>query len=142
MEKIKELFKKLFTKEIIMYLIFGVLTTIVSLAVYYACVWTFLDPNNAVQLQIANIISWVAGVAFAYVTNRKFVFESKESNKIKEATKFVSSRVVTLLLDMAIMGLGVTVLHFNDKIMKIISQVVVIVANYVFSKIFVFKKKK
>ena len=142
MEKIKELFKKLFTKEIIMYLIFGVLTTIVSLAVYYACVWTFLNPNNAVQLQIANIISWVAGVAFAYVTNRKFVFESKESNKIKEATKFVSSRVVTLLLDMAIMGLGVTVLHFNDKIMKIISQVVVIVANYVFSKIFVFKKKK
>ncbi len=139
MEKIKEMYLKY--KEIINYLIFGVLTTVVSLAVYYICVYTFLNPENVVQLQIANIISWLAGVAFAYVTNRKFVFESKEENKLKEAGKFVTSRITTLLMDMAIMFIGVTLCKFNDKIIKLISQVVVIVMNYLLSKIIVFKKK-
>ena len=139
MEKIKEMYLKY--KEIINYLIFGVLTTVVSLAVYYICVYTFLNPENVVQLQIANIISWVAGVAFAYVTNRKFVFESKEENKLKEAGKFVTSRITTLLMDMVIMFIGVTLCKFNDKIIKLISQVVVIVMNYLLSKIIVFKKK-
>ena len=139
MKKIKELYKKY--KEVINYLIFGVLTTIVSLIVYYLSVFTFLDPNNAIQLQIANIVSWLAGVAFAYFTNRKFVFESKEQNKLKEAGKFVTARLITLIMDMVIMYLGVTVLHFNDKIIKLISQVVIIVSNYVFSKLFVFKNK-
>mgnify|MGYP004547383367 FL=1 len=139
MEKIKEMYLKY--KEIINYLIFGVLTTVVSLAVYYICVYTFLNPENVVQLQIANIISWVAGVVFAYVTNRKFVFESKEENKLKEAGKFVTSRITTLLMDMAIMFIGVTLCKFNDKIIKLISQVVVIVMNYLLSKIIVFKKK-
>lgn len=138
MEKIKELYKKY--KEIINYLIFGVLTTVVSLLVYYISVYTFLNPENAVQLQIANILSWIAGVAFAYFTNRKFVFESEEKNKLKEAGKFVSARVVTLIMDMIIMYLGVTILLLNDKIIKLISQVVIIVSNYVFSKLFVFKK--
>ena len=140
MKKIKELYKKY--KEVINYLIFGVLTTIVSLIVYYLSVFTFLDPNNAIQLQIANIVSWLAGVAFAYFTNRKFVFESKEQNKLKEAGKFVTARLITLIMDMVIMYLGVTVLHFNDKIIKLISQVVIIVSNYIFSKLFVFKKGK
>ena len=139
MEKIKEMYLKY--KEIINYLIFGVLTTFVSLGVYYICVYTFLNPENVVQLQIANIISWVAGVAFAYVTNRKFVFESKEENKLKGAGKFVTSRITTLLMDMAIMFIGVTLCKFNDKIIKLISQVVVIVMNYLLSKIIVFKKK-
>lgn len=139
MKKIKEMYLKY--KEIINYLIFGVLTTVVSLGVYYICVYTFLNPENVVQLQIANIISWVAGVAFAYVTNRKFVFESKEENKLKEAGKFVTSRITTLLMDMAIMFIGVTLCKFNDKIIKLISQVVVIVMNYLLSKIIVFKKK-
>ena len=139
MEKIKEMYLKY--KEIISYLIFGVLTTVVSLGVYYICVYTFLNPENVVQLQIANIISWVAGVAFAYVTNRKFVFESKEENKLKEAGKFVTSRITTLLMDRAIMFIGVTLCKFNDKIIKLISQVVVIVMNYLLSKIIVFKKK-
>lgn len=140
MNKIKELYLKY--KEIINYLIFGVLTTIVSLVTYYICVYTILDPDNAVQLQIANVISWIISVAFAYITNRKFVFESKEKNKIKEASKFVTSRIATLLMDMVIMYVGVTVLRFNDKIMKLISQVVVIVMNYILSKILVFKKEK
>ena len=139
MEKIKEMYLKY--KEIINYLIFGVLTSVVSIGVYYICVYTFLNPENVVQLQIANIISWVAGVAFAYVTNRKFVFESKEENKLKEAGKFVTSRITTLLMDMTIMFIGVTLCKFNDKIIKLISQVVVIVMNYLLSKIIVFKKK-
>ena len=84
MQRIKELAIKY--KEIISYLIFGVLTTIVSLGTYYGSVYTFLNPNDGFQLQIANIISWITGVLFAYITNRKFVFESKEKNKIKEAT--------------------------------------------------------
>lgn len=139
MEKIKELYLKY--KEIINYLIFGVLTTVVSLAVYYISVFTFLNPENAIQLQVANILSWIAGVAFAYFTNRKYVFESKENNKLKEAGKFVLARVITLVMDMIIMWLGVTVLHLNDKIIKLISQVVIIVSNYIFSKVFVFKKE-
>lgn len=140
MKKIRELYTKY--KEVINYLIFGVLTTVVSLAVYYLSVFTFLNPDNAIQLQIANILSWIAGVAFAYFTNRRFVFESKEENKLKEAGKFVTARLVTLIMDMVIMYLGVTVLHFNDKIIKLISQVVIIVSNYIFSKLFVFKKKE
>ena len=140
MLKIKELYNKY--KEIINYLIFGVLTTVVSLGVYYISVFTFLNPDNAVQLQIANILSWIAGVTFAYITNRKFVFESTEQDKLKEATKFVASRIVTLVLDMIIMWLGVTILHNNDKVIKIISQVIVVISNYIFSKIFVFAKKE
>lgn len=138
MKQIKELYLKY--KEIINYLIFGVLTTVVSLAVYYISVFTFLNPENAIQLQVANILSWIAGVAFAYFTNRKYVFESKENNKLKEAGKFVLARVITLVMDMIIMWLGVTLLHLNDKIIKLISQIVIIVSNYIFSKLFVFKK--
>ena len=140
-EKLSKIIKRVCTKEVIMYLIFGVLTTVVSLVVYYALIFTILNPENAIQLQIANILSWVAGVAFAYVTNRKYVFESKEENKLKELSKFVTSRLVTLFLDMFIMFVGVTWLKVNDKIVKLISQVLVIIGNYVFSKIFVFKKK-
>ena len=140
MKKILELYKKY--KEIINYLIAGVLATIVSLAVYYGCVLTFLNPDDPIQLQIANILSWIIAVIFAYFTNRKFVFESKEKNKIKEFTKFTGSRVLTLLLDMFTMWLGVTIIGASDKIVKIISQVLVIVGNYLISKLFVFKKEK
>lgn len=140
MNIIKSLIKKFCTKEFIFYLIFGVLTTIVSLSVYYFCVLTFLNPNNAFQLQIANILSWILAVAFAYVTNRKFVFESKDPNKLKELIKFVTARLFTLFLDMLVMFILVTLLHFNDKISKLISQVIITISNYIFSKIFVFKK--
>ncbi|CDD17072.1 cell wall teichoic acid glycosylation protein GtcA [Clostridium sp. CAG:798] len=140
MNIIKSLIKKFCTKEFIFYLIFGVLTTIVSLSVYYFCVLTFLNPNNAFQLQIANILSWILAVAFAYATNRKFVFESKDPNKLKELIKFVTARLLTLFLDMLVMFILVTLLHFNDKISKLISQVIITISNYIFSKIFVFKK--
>ena len=137
-KKIKELYIKY--KEIINYLIVGGLTTFVALGVYYVSVLTFLNPNNGIELQIANILSWIAGVIFAYFTNRKYVFESKNPNKLQEAAKFTASRLVTLFLDMATMFIGVTLLKFNDKIIKLIAQVLVIVGNYIFSKLFVFKK--
>lgn len=129
-------------KEVILYLIFGFLTTVVSLVVYYLLTISLLDPSNALCLQIANIISWVCGVVFAYFTNRKYVFESKNANRFKEATSFVSARIITLLLDMLLMGVGVSILCFNDKIMKIVSQFLVIVLNYLFSKLFVFRSDK
>ena len=77
-----------------------------------------------------------------HISNRKFVFQSENENKLKEAGKFVSSRVATLVMDMLIMFVGTTLLHGNDKIVKLISQIVVIVANYVFSKLLVFTKVK
>ena len=128
--------------EIISYLIVGVLSTVVSMSVYYGLVLTILDPNDAIMLQVANVISWVASVTFAYFTNRKFVFKSKEKNMAKEAAKFYGSRVVTLLMDMAVMFILFTLLNMNDKWAKILVQVIVIVANYFLSKLFVFNARK
>ena len=138
MEKIIELYKKY--QEIINYLVVGVLTTIVSLVTYYICVLTIFNPEDALELQLANIISWICAVLFAYITNKIFVFKSKNKNILKEITSFVSARVLTLLLDMLIMFVMVTTLGINDKISKLVVQVVVTILNYVFSKIFVFKK--
>ena len=119
-------------QEIVNYLIVGVLTTIVSLLTYYICVLTFLNPNIAIELQIANVISWIIAVAFAYITNRIFVFKSKEKNIIREATSFVSSRILTLLLDMLTMFIIVSICHLNDFIGKIISQVIITIGNYIY----------
>lgn len=138
MQKIKNLYHKY--EEMLNYLIVGVLTTLVSLATYFLCVHTFLNANNNVELQIANVISWTISVLFAYITNRSFVFKSKSKNYLKEISSFFTSRIATLLMDMGIMFLFVTMFHINDTIAKLISQVVVIVANYILSKLFVFKK--
>ena len=112
MKKIKELYIKY--KEIINYLIFGVLTTIVSLAVYYGLTLTILNPDKALELQIANIVSWIAAVTFAYFTNRKWVFENKEKANLAEASKFYLSRVGTLLIDMGLMFVFVWFLSFHS----------------------------
>lgn len=128
-------------KEIILYLIFGVLTTVVSLLTYYLCTITFLNPNNAVEIQIANIISWITCVTFAFFTNRKYVFESKENIK-KEAVKFYISRLSALLIDVVMIFVFVSVLKINDKIIKLVNQVIIIIFNYIASKLFVFKKGK
>lgn len=129
-------------KEIINYLIFGVLTTIVSLLTYYLLVFTILNPNNHIELQIANIISWITCVTFAYITNRIYVFNSKNKNIIKEIIKFYSSRLTTLFLDMLFMYIFVSKLNFNDKIIKIIIQILIIILNYILSKLLVFKAKE
>lgn len=139
MNKIKELLIKY--EEVIRYLIIGVLTTVVSLATYYILTFTVLDPKVSIQLQITNVIAWIVSVTFAYFTNRKYVFKLKEKKNIKEASKFYLSRLSTLLLDMLLMQIFVIRLKFNDKIIKLIVQFVVIVLNYVLSKFLVFKSK-
>ena len=128
-------------KEIILYLIVGGLTTLVSLGTYYLLVFTVLDPEEPVQLQAATVIAWIAAVTFAYFANRIVVFHSHNPHRIREAATFYISRVGTLLIDMGLMFLGVTVLHFNDKVMKLVVQVLVMLGNYAISKLLVFRKK-
>ena len=144
MKKLKELYNKY--EEIINYLIIGGLTTLVSLAVKYALLFTILDAKDALELQIAVIISWICAVAFAYVTNRIIVFKSKSKEILKEIVSFVSSRLLTLGLEMLLMWFFVTLLKLNSDtwviVWTIVCQVLVIVLNYVFSKLFVFKKGK
>lgn len=135
-EKFQKIFKK--HREVILYLVFGVLTTLVSLVTYFLCTKLFLDATNPIQLQIANVIAWIVSVLFAYVTNRKYVFQS-HSTIGREMAKFYLSRVGTLAIDMLLMYVLVTVSGFGDGIAKIIVQVIVIVANYVFGKLLVFK---
>lgn len=127
-------------KEIFRYLIVGCLTTIVSLASYYICVATVLNPLNSIELQIANIISWIAAVSFAFFANRWYVFHSQQKKILVEMSSFFCSRLSTLLIDMFIMYVGVILLNYNDKFIKVLVQIIVTVLNYVFSKIFVFSK--
>lgn len=126
-------------KEVLRYLIVGGLTTVVSMVLFYGSTWTFLDGNDPLQLQVANVISWIGAVAFAYITNRVFVFESKNPHIFKEIVSFVGSRVLTLLLDMAVMFLLATVLSINYNFSKLVAMVLVTVGNYVISKLLVFR---
>lgn len=141
-EKLFNLYKNY--KEIINYLIFGILTTIVNLIVKYTLLFTILEASNAIELQISVIISWIAAILFAYFTNKTFVFKSKTKNKLKEFINFIIARFSTLLLEMFIMWFFVTFLKLNSVlyviIFTLISQVTVIIGNYIFSKLFVFKK--
>jgi len=133
---ISNLYKKY--EEIILYLIFGVLTTVVSLLSYFI----FSKLFN-INYLISNIISWILSVLFAFITNKLYVFKSndKTNNKIlKEIISFFSSRIFTFLIDMLMMYILVGLLKFNDMIIKIIVQFIVIVLNYILSKLFVFKK--
>lgn len=138
-EKVKELCKKY--EEIIIYLIVGVMTTIVSWAAAFLGKLV-LDMDVSWQNTLNNMISWAAGVLFAYPLNRKWVFKSKNPKILNEFLGFASSRVSTLLMDIVIMWLTVNVIHMNYWIAKIfISSVIVTIANYVFSKLLIFKKK-
>nr|WP_296441026.1 GtrA family protein [uncultured Acetatifactor sp.] len=140
-EKCKALYRKY--EEIIVYLIVGVLTTIVA--------WTAKFVANALLFRntmyptpfentVLSTINWVAGVIFAYFTNRRFVFKSKKPMR-KEAPKFVLSRVSTWILDIVVMQV-LTALNINLVVASVISAVLVTIANYVFSKLFVFNKSK
>lgn len=140
-DKLKELFKK--HEEIIVYLIVGVLTTIVSWGAKFLANAILFDNTmypTPSQNVVLSIINWVAGVIFAFFTNRKYVFKSK-APMLKEAPKFVLSRVATLILDTVVMqvfgALGV-----NLIIATFISAVLVMIGNYIFSKLFVFNKKE
>lgn len=123
-----------------MYIIVGVCTMIVSLVSYFIMA-------NTLQMyyQAANIISWVLAVAFAYVTNKKYVFKSPYTSvqaTTKELVSFVSSRVASLLVEILSMFFFVQVCQIDDNIVKLMNQVLVTVLNYIFSKFWVFRKEK
>ena len=125
---------KLVDKEIIMYLIFGVLTTLVNIIVFYITSDLFMVATIP-----SNIIAWILSVLFAYVTNRCFVFSSKGDIK-KELLSFFSVRLLSLVIDTIIVYIGIDVLMFDPLVVKIASNIVVVIANYIFSKFLVFKK--
>ena len=138
MNKIKELLKKY--KFIILYGIFGVLTTIINIAVY-GILYDALGVSNV----LSNIAAWVLSVLFAFITNKLWVFESKSLNFklfMKELGSFTACSLATGVLDLGIMFVGVDLLKGPAIILKIASNVIVIILNYVMSKIFVFKKKE
>lgn len=136
MEKIKELLKKY--KFIILYGIFGVLTTIINIVTYALC-YDMFNISNVVS----NIIAWILSVLFAFITNKIWVFESKSFDFkifIKELWNFIVCRLATGALDLGIMYVGVDLLKGPALILKIASNIIVIILNYVMSKLFVFKK--
>ena len=141
MEKIKTLYKK--HEEIIVYLIVGVLTTIVAWGAKFGANALFFHNTmypTPFENGVLSTVNWTAGVIFAYFTNRRFVFKSKEPMR-KEAPKFVLSRVSTGVLD-AVAMMALTAMNINLVVATLITAVLVTIANYVFSKIFVFNKKK
>jgi len=140
MEKIKALYKKY--EEIIVYLIVGVLNTLVSWGAWFLCAYTILADYEEVVWQnvLLSIISWVVGVVFGYVLNRKYVFKSTEPNIVKEFLQFSGGRVSTGVLDSVMMVLMVNVMGINGDFSKIFVAVLVMIGNYLISKFFVFKK--
>lgn len=144
MKKIINIYKQY--EEIINYIIVGGLTTLVSLGSKWILLLTkILDPKEELELQIAIIISWICAVSFAYVANRIFVFKSKNEKVFKELVSFFGARVLTLVLEMVIMWFTVNLLGMDTElwvfIWTLLTQVIILVLNYVFSKLFVFKKK-
>lgn len=140
--KIKELYKKY--EEIISYLFFGVLTTVVSFVTYIIFANIFFPEKSDLDIQIANVLSWICAVTFAYITNRIWVFKSKTKGRkqLRELFEFISARVASLLVDMAMMYILYSLIHMNDTIAKIIVQFVVVAMNYILSKLIIFKKNK
>ncbi len=125
-------------KSLILYGIFGIATTLVNIIAYFICAKVF-----NLSVVVSTCIAWFIAVIFAFVTNKIWVFESKK-NKFKDVSKgilsFFSCRILTGLLDLLIMYVFVDKLHFNDLLFKVLSNVIVIVLNYVASKLIIFKK--
>lgn len=135
--QIKELFKKY--KGIINYLIFGVLTTLINVVIYSLGYDVLGIPNL-----VSTALAWVVAVAFAFVTNKLFVFESRSwrgTEALKEAVNFVACRLSTGAVELVFMFLFVDLLAFSGTVMKLVCNVIVIILNYVLSKLIVFKKK-
>lgn len=138
-DKIIELYKKY--KEIIVYLVFGGLSTIVNFVSYY-----IFARILGIDEVISSGLSWVCAVIFAYITNKIFVFNSKTNSLkelMKEAITFVSCRILSgIFCDVGTFAVMVKILKINDIIAKIITQVMVVIVNYIFSKLVIFKKRK
>ena len=139
LEKIKELYTKY--KEVINYLVFGVLSTIVNFFTYFISARLI-----GIDEVISSGISWFCAVLFAYITNKVFVFESKThgiKEFVKEIVSFFLARIISgALCDVGTFAIMVKVLHINDIISKVVTQVMVVIVNYIFSKLIIFKKKK
>lgn len=132
---LRNLYKK--HKEQILYLVFGAITTVVNILSFYIC-----EQCN-MQVVLSNIIAWFLSVLFAFITNKIFVFESKNKNiknVIKEIGLFLGSRISTGVLDTVFVWLFCSVIGLNSIVVKSISNIVVIILNYFCSKLFVFKK--
>ena len=128
-------------KEVLLYLFFGVLTTVVSIGYTYALFNVAMGINEL----IANVISWVLAVLFAFFTNRIWVFAAPTKTVeefMKQLVSFAGGRVLTLVIEEIILLVFITMLHFNSMLIKFIAQVVVIILNYVISKLLVFRKDK
>lgn len=124
-------------KEVILYLFFGVLTTLVNILVFQGCRFLHID------LFLSNLIAWILSVLTAFVTNKLYVFESKStsfSQLMKETVLFFSARVLSLGVDMAVIACMVHVLLINELVSKVVSNVIVVIVNYVLSKFIIFKK--
>ena len=125
-------------KSIISYGIFGVLTTLVNIVIYNLCYYQIGIGNT-----VSNVIAWILAVAFAYFTNKVWVFESKswawEVLK-REVSTFVSCRLATGIMDIVIMFICVDIIGWYAMLMKLVSNVLVIILNYIFSKLIIFKK--
>lgn len=132
-------------EELWNYLIVGALTTFVSIGVKWGLYFTILDVNNGFQAQLGVWISWIFAVLFAYVANRIVVFKSKNKKIFKELLEFVGARVLTLLMEMGLTWFFFTLLALTSNtwviIVTFIIQVLIMILNYVFSKLFVFKKE-
>ena len=138
MEKIKHLWKKY--REIITYLFFGFVTTAVNYGVYALLVRGF-----HMDVVPANIIAWIVAMVVAFVTNKLWVFESKAHDiktLAKEFIEFAIARLITLGIETLLLWIFVDKLGANDLIMKIITNVIVVILNYIFSKFIIFRKKK
>lgn len=136
-EKLKAMFLKYY--DAITYLIFGVLTTLVNYAVYLPC-YNMLGFSAVA----GNAIAWVVSVAFAFLTNKPFVFRSHDWSPgvvFPELTKFIGCRIGSGLLETMILWLTVDVLAWNGNLWKLLTSVLVVVLNFVGSKLLVFRKK-
>jgi len=124
-------------KSILLYIFFGGCTTLVSIGSYAVC-----DELLGINALIANVISWILAVSFAYGTNRTWVFGSRVTGKaiLKEAATFFSGRLITLGLEELMLLVFVTLLHFNGTLIKTIAQIVVLIGNYLISKWITFRK--
>lgn len=137
MEKINGLIKKIFTREVIFYSIFGVLSTVVNVVSFYLLTLTGLDEN------ISNVIAIILAILFAYVTNRKLVFNSTATTKkeiFKEFYKFILGRLFTMGVEIVGFYLLFNILDIHKLISKLIVTVIVIILNFFISKFFAFKK--
>ena len=124
-------------KQIILYLIFGVCTTVINTV----CYWLLYDVLSWSNL-LSTVLAWLAAVIFAFVTNKRYVFESKKSGiheQLTEFASFFSCRILTGILDVIIMAVAVDMLKWNGLVWKLISNIIVTVLNYIASKFLIFK---